>query len=164
MAAYNLTANDIYTDDTNPKKNSNPKRRGAIWVNNATGEAFTCVDNTANSNVWVGVNPDLWYDFGEVSGTFSLNFKQYDNYNNFRVTLTGDTRFTSVIAAGARERSGLLMVYGNPWDRMKSFFSNVYYSFEFKFDEKPKGVGSDGNLFIFPYKITNRSEIIFTRC
>lgn len=162
MAAINLDNQDLYTDNIDPSSTINPKKKGAFWINNNTGEAFACIDNTANKNVWVAVVRDSWYDLGNVTGTYNLNFASYNKYNNFWINLTGSTAFGTVTATNAAERSGLFVIKGGG-TKLTRFFTNVYYSFTIPISTPPNN-SSSGNYLIFPYKILPTGVVVFTRC
>lgn len=48
-----------YLENKNPTKDTNPVVANATWFNTATGECFTCKDNTLNENIWLGSNGTL---------------------------------------------------------------------------------------------------------
>ena len=62
-----------------PTKTTNPSSKELIWVNTVSGNRFTCIDNTANDNIWVGLDAlpmvptppsdNLWFLQGDMSGT-----------------------------------------------------------------------------------------------
>lgn len=43
-----------YEYASNPLITSNPKYSPCSWLNTVSGELFICIDNTTNSNVWIG--------------------------------------------------------------------------------------------------------------
>lgn len=43
-----------YIELNDPSTSTNPTRMGAVWLNKLTSVLFSCIDNTANANIWVG--------------------------------------------------------------------------------------------------------------
>ena len=43
-----------YDEATDPLVTTNPITMPVTWVNKTSGELFVCIDNTPDSNVWVG--------------------------------------------------------------------------------------------------------------
>lgn len=167
MAVKNVDVTDIYTDNVDPNATVNPKLVGSMWINNVTGEAWTCVNNTLNKNVWKRFfMPDKWKNLGSVRGTFNLVINgANDDYNNFYIVLTGSTNFGTVTFTNAAERSGILcIVSGGTY--LAKFFSNVYYSFTIPISSPPNN-SNNGSLLYFPYKCMpdgiGGSKLEFTR-
>lgn len=162
MAVTNLTNEDLYTSETNPTNTVNPKKKGALWTNNTTGRVYTCTNNTLNANVWTVLNPYLWRDLGNVTGTYNFNFGGANNdYDNFTMALTGTTNFGTVTSAGSRERSGLLLIRSGG-TRLNRFFTNAVFSFSVPILSYPNNSGN-GNILVFPYYIMPTGFVIFTR-
>lgn len=44
----------VYISDSNPQINTNPAHTGFLWINQLSGEIFSCRDRTRDANVWVG--------------------------------------------------------------------------------------------------------------
>ena len=65
-----LSNNDIYTAQTNPTADVNPKTVGAMWINTETCTQFICKDNTKDKNVWSS-SWDNIYPVGSVFLTMS---------------------------------------------------------------------------------------------
>lgn len=163
MAATNLTYEDLYTDSVDPNATVNPKKRGAFYINNVTGEAFSCINNTANQNVWVNVTRDAWKDLGTVNGTYNMTFGGANNkFNNFWLRLNGNTNFGTVNSAGAAERSGMFIILAGG-NMLQRFFTNVYYSFTVPILSAPNN-SANGTILMFPYKILPTGLVVFTRC
>ena len=55
---YNMINTKIINSSENPKTNTNISsedlKLGILWINNVTGEVFTCIDNTLDKNIWIG--------------------------------------------------------------------------------------------------------------
>ena len=49
-------ANRIYhvAEPTNPAIDSNPPMIPFMWLNSVSGELFSCLDNTTDTNIWIG--------------------------------------------------------------------------------------------------------------
>ena len=164
MAYYNLDMEDIYVGDTDPNATINPKKVGAFYINYKSGESFVCQNNTNNANVWSYILiQDKWKDLGNVSGNYSLNFGgANNNYNNFWMTLTNNTNFTTVVTTGAKERSGVIVIR-NGGTKLQKMFSNAFWSFTVPILSAPNA-SNNGNYLVFPYKLLPTGLVIFTRC
>lgn len=164
MAYSNLGIEDIYAGNTNPTANINPKRLGAFYINYITGETFTCINNNLNANKWSHILiQDKWKDLGNINGNYSLNFGGANNdYNNFWLTLTGTTKFTTVVTTNAKERSGLLVVKSGGAN-LQQMFTNAYWSFTVPILSAPNA-SSNGSYLVFPYKLMPTGLVIITRC
>lgn len=165
--ASNLEITDIYTNNSDPNASVNPKLKGCMWINNVSGEAWTCIDNTLNKNKWVRFYmPDKWKDLGTLRGSVNITINGANNdYNNFYMILSGSTTLNQVIYTNAAERSGVLCII-NGGKNLAKFFNNVYYSFTVPISSPPNN-SNNGNLLYFPYKVMPNgiggSKMIFTR-
>lgn len=156
--------------------NINPYKNVTNKTNNNGLTTYTA--NTINSAYWAecsGVTSELqkftedavsdkWKDLGSVSGSFSMNFGgDNDKFNNFTLSLTANTKFTTVASVSScKERSGLLVIKSGG-DKLTNFFSAgvAYYSFEMPFPTPPVNGLS---MLVFPYKlIPSLNKVIFSR-
>lgn len=162
MALANLTTADLYTDSVDPTATINPKKRGSLYINNVTGEAWTCTDNTLNRNVWAPLFKDQYKNLGNVTGTFNFSFAGANNkFQHFTMVLTGDTYFGTVTAAGATPRSGSFTILSGG-ARLKRFFTNPYNSITLPFTPAPNNSGNN-NFLAFFYMVYPTGHVVFTR-
>ena len=160
--ADELKVTDIYVGSSDPTNNINPRIKGALYINNTLGETWVCIDNTKDNNQWIlSLIQDRLYDLGTVSGTFDLNFNNYNRWNNFTIRLSGSTRFGTVTASGAKERSGYIRILSGG-NYLTSFFSNAIYSFTVPFNYHAQNTSSGNEVFLF-YKIFPDGKVLFTK-
>jgi len=93
-------------------KNRNPTPNenlpiGTIWVNKLSGELFVCIDDTKDSNKWVGsqgtiIAPPLYYPVDIFGDNSIIAFYRFNNSTNdesglFHGEKIGDTKYTTGI-------------------------------------------------------------------
>ena len=160
--ADTLRSTDIYCGKGDPAADINPTRTGALYINEDVGETWVCIDNTKDNNEWIlSLIQDRLYDLGSISGTFDLNFNDYNRWNNFIIRLTGSTSFGTVAASGAKERSGYIRILSGG-NYLTSFFSNAIYSFTVPFNYHAQNTSSGDEVFLF-YKIFPDGKVLFTK-
>lgn len=157
-----LDSTDIYTGSTDPTANVNPKKKGALYINNTLGETWVCIDNTKDNNKWIlSLIQDRLYDLGTISGTFTLDFNQYNRWNNFTVRLDGNTNFSTVKASGAKERSGYIRILSGG-NYLQSMPSDAIYSFDVPFNFHAQNTNNGDQVYLF-YKIFPDGKVLFTK-
>ena len=130
-----------------------------------TNNSITAINNAISDiNKRIdGMNQDKWKDLGNVKGNYSLNLGGANNeYNNFWITLTGTTKFTSIVTTGAKERSGLIVVKSGG-EHLQQMFTNAYWSFTVPILSAPNS-SNNGSYLVFPYKLMPTGLVIITRC
>lgn len=162
-----LKITDIYTGATDPEATINPTKVGAFYINNRTGESWTCIDNTKDKNVWeLSLIQDRLKDLGTHTGSstsspFNFNFNSYPNFNNFKIVLTGDTYFGTITGSGAKERSGYFRITSGG-TYLKQMFTNASYSFTVPFNYSASNTNNGSEVFLF-YKLFPDGKVLFTK-
>jgi outer membrane murein-binding lipoprotein Lpp len=158
----NTNINNLNTSLTNNVNTINGK---ITKLTTDTNNSITAINNAISDiNKRIdGMNQDKWKDLGNVTGNYSLNLGGANNeFNNFWLTLTGTTKFTTVVTTGAKERSGLIVVKSGG-EHLQQMFTNAYWSFTVPILSAPNS-SNNGSYLVFPYKLMPTGLVIITRC
>ena len=157
-----LKITDIYTGPEDPDATINPSRKGAFYINSKTGESWTCIDHTNNKNVWqLSLIQDRLKNLGSISGDYAFDFNDHPNINNFTLTLTANTNFTTITGTGAKERSGYFRILSGG-TYLKQMFTNSIYSFTVPFNYHAKNTNNGNEVYLF-YKLFPDGKVAFTK-
>lgn len=106
---------------------------------------------------------DRWKDLGNIQGSFTFDFAGENNdFNCFKLNLTGPTSFTTCLFVGAEERSGCFFIQSGG-NNLQSLFSNCMHSIVLPWTPPPENSGDGDSIWLF-YKVHPDYGVVFTRC